>query len=229
LEKKLLIFGSEGALGKGVTKTLLSKNYDQIFLYDFKYNSPSAQKNIKQIVIKDLSIEKNVEEAFREIKSSKNSSYFLFSTIGGFFGGKSVWETDENDFDKMFNMNLKTNFFIAKKFSELVEASNGGSLCFTSAFTSIKPESLKFAYGASKSALNHLVKTLSIEGQKIKLSVNAIAPFIIDTPANREWMKDSDYSGWMKPEEIGQLVHSLFENYNFVSGNIIELKERFDR
>jgi len=228
LEKKLLIFGSEGALGKGLTKTLLSKNYDEIFLFDHKYDSPSVQKRVKQIAIKDLSIEKNVEEAFGKINSSKNSSYFLFSTIGAFFGGKSVWETDENDFDKMINMNLKTNFFIAKKFSELVASSNSGSLCFTSAFTAIKPESSKFAYGASKTALNNLVKTLSIEGQKIKLSVNAIAPYIIDTPANREWMKNSNYSSWMKPEEIGELIYSLFENYNFISGNIIELKERFD-
>lgn len=228
MEKRLLIFGSEGALGKGVTKTLLQKDYDEVFLFDFKFDSVSKNKDIKQIVIKDLSIEKNVEEAFNNLESNKNSAYFLFSTIGGFYGGKSVWETEENDFDKMFNMNLKTNFFIAKKFSDLVRTSNSGSMCFTSAYTSIKSESLKFAYGASKSALNHLIKTLALEGQKIKLSVNGIAPFIIDTLANRDWMRESDYSAWMKPEEIGELIHSLFNNYNYISGNIVELKERFD-
>jgi NAD(P)-dependent dehydrogenase (short-subunit alcohol dehydrogenase family) len=74
-----------------------------------------------------------------------------------------------------------------------------------------------------------LVETLSSEGSKINLSVNAIAPFIIDTPANREWIKNADYSSWMKPEEIGELVSSLFENHNFISGNIIELKNRFNR
>ena len=75
---------------------------------------------------------------------------------------------------------------------------------------------------------NYLVETLSYEGNSINLSVNAIAPFIIDTPANREWMKDAKYSSWMKPEEIGELIHSLFKHYNFISGNIIELKKRFN-
>ena len=65
------------------------------------------------------------------------------------------------------------------------------------------------------------------EGKEIKLSVNAIAPFIIDTPANRDWTKDRDYQSWMKPEEIGELIHLIFSNYNFINGNIIELKERF--
>jgi hypothetical protein len=72
------------------------------------------------------------------------------------------------------------------------------------------------------------VETLSSEGNSINLSVNAIAPFIIDTPVNREWMKNGNYSSWMKPEEIGELIHSLFQQYNFISGNIIELKKRFN-
>jgi hypothetical protein len=41
-------------------------------------------------------------------------------------------------------------------------------------------------------------------------------------------MKNANYSSWMKPEEIAELVHSLFVHYNFVSGNIIELKKRFN-
>lgn len=90
------------------------------------------------------------------------------------------------------------------------------------------PEINKTAYGVSKSALIHLVKSLALEGEKIKLSVNAIAPFIIDTPSNRKWMKNSDYSGWVKPEEIGKLAYSLFDNFNFISGNIISIKNRFD-
>jgi NAD(P)-dependent dehydrogenase (short-subunit alcohol dehydrogenase family) len=73
----------------------------------------------------------------------------------------------------------------------------------------------------------HLVKSLAKEGKEIKLSVNAIAPYIIDTPANRGWMKDSNFENWMKPEEIGELIHSVFNNYNFVTGNIIKLRDRF--
>ncbi len=174
-------------------------------------------------------MENNVLAAMYEIKTNEKTKLFLYSTIGGFYGGTSVWETEEIDFDRMINMNLKTNFFIAKHFATLVKKSLGGSICFTSAFTGNHPEKLKFAYGAAKSTINYLVKTLAQEATDLNLSVNAIAPFIIDTAANREWIKNANYSTWIRPEEIGELVHSLFTNYNFVSGNIIELKERFSK
>lgn len=228
MDKKIIIFGASGALGKGVTKTLLSKDYDEIYLFDFKFDDSYSDPKVKQFIIKDLSIEKNVISSLFEVKTNKETKLFLYSTIGGYYGGTTVWETEETDFDRMLNMNLKTNYFIAKHFSSLVKKSYGGSICFTSAFTGKHPEELKFAYGASKAAINYLVETLSSEGKSINLSVNAIAPFIIDTPANREWMKNADVSGWIKPEEIGELAYSLFQNYNFVSGNIIELKKRFN-
>ena len=126
----------------------------------------------------------------------------------------------------MINMNLKTGFLISKYFSQVVKDSMGGSICFTAAFTGLNPEANKSAYGVSKSGLIHLVKTLAIEGEKINLSVNAIAPYIIDTPANRKWMQDSDFSKWIKPEEIGELAHNIFTNFHFISGNTILLNKR---
>jgi NAD(P)-dependent dehydrogenase (short-subunit alcohol dehydrogenase family) len=227
MKKVLLIFGASGALGKGVTKTLLKKNYDEFLLFDFKFDTKETDAKIKQIYVKDLSVEDNVQEAFANVNANNLTNYYLFSTIGGYSGGSSTWETELTEFDKMINMNLKSNFLIVKRFSEIIKESNGGSVCLTSAYTSIQPEAFKFAYGASKSALNYLVRTLALEGEKINLSINAIAPLIIDTPSNREWMKNANFENWMKPEEIGGIIHSLFENYNFISGNIIELKNRF--
>jgi len=228
MKKELLIFGSNGALGKGVTKVLSQKNYDQVYLFDFDVLDDNIQPNkMMSIQIKDLSKEDNVIAAFSKIKPEKDTLYFLFSTIGGFWGGQTVWETKLEDWNRIFSMNVTTNFLIAKHFSWLVKGSAGGSICLTAAYTAENPEEMKGAYGSSKSALAHLVKTLAIEGQKINLSANAIAPFIIDTPANRSWTPDADFSKWIKPEEIGELVYSLFNNFNFVSGNVITLKSCF--
>lgn len=228
MKNKLLIFGSSGALGNGVTDVFLKKNYDEIYLFDFKHKELSSDKIIR-IIVNDLSEEKNVSEAFSKVKPDKDSVYYLFSTVGGFIGGKKIWETEVGYFDRMISMNLKTNFLIAKYFSILVQNSHSGSICLTSAYTGLFEEAGKAVYGASKAALIHLVKTLSEEGKEIKLSANAIAPFIIDTPSNREWMTSSDYEKWIKPAEIGEFVNSIFQNYNLVSGNIFKLKYRFNR
>ena len=226
MKKEILIFGSNGSLGKGVTNTLIKKDYDKIYLFDF-HPVEKNRKNITQIEVKDLSVEENVKKAFANISSSKDKAYFLFSTVGGFAGGSSVWDTDITEWDRMMTMNLKTSFLISKYFSKLVKNSHSGSICFTAAFTGLEAETNKAAYGASKGALIHLVETIAKEGKDIKLTANAIAPYIIDTPANREWMQNSDFESWMKSEEIGEFVHSIFSNYNFITGNIIKLTHRF--
>jgi len=228
MKKKLLIFGSSGALGKGVTEVFLKKQYDEIYLFDFKHKDISHD-NVFKILIKDLSEEKNVQEAFNHVSPSRDSVYFLFSTVGGFTGGKKIWETEIGYFDRMISMNLKTNYLITKYFSLLVKDSHSGSICLTAAYTGLVEEPGKAAYGVSKAALIHLVKTLAEEGKEIQLTANAIAPLIIDTPANREWMSDADFDKWIKPSEIGEFVESVFQNYNMISGNIFILKNRFNR
>lgn len=227
MKKELLIFGANGALGNGVTKVLLQKDFDNIHLFDFKFNSGKSHKNLNKIIVNDLSVENNVKGAFKNIISDKKKRFFLFSTVGGFHSGDKIWETKTDDFDKMMNINLKTNFLISKYFGKIVKDSAGGSICFTSAYTGSYQETEKGVYGASKAALSHLVKTLSDEGIKINLTANAVAPYIIDTPANRKWMKEKDYYKMIKPEEIGNFVWSIFQNFNYVSGNIFELKHRF--
>ena len=228
MKKNLLIFGSNGALGKGITESLVKKDYDKIYLFDSKFDNKAVEKNIYKITAKDLSEEKNVIEAFNNVDPAKDELFFLYTTVGGFSGGKSVWELDEGEWDKMISMNLKTSFLIAKHFAGLVKDSAGGSICFTAALTGVNPEINKSAYGVSKSGLIHLTKSLALDGEKINLSVNAIAPYIIDTPANREWMTGSDFSKWIKPVEIGELAHSLFNNFYFITGNIILLTKRFN-
>ena len=145
MRKELLIFGSSGALGNGASDVFLKKNYDRIYLFDFKHKG-ITNTNSKQIIVKDLSVEENVKKAFNEVSSSKETIFFLFSTIGGFAGGKKVWETNSECFDRMINMNLKTSFLIAKYFSLLVSKSHSGSICFTSAYTGLVPEQEKGMY-----------------------------------------------------------------------------------
>jgi 3-oxoacyl-[acyl-carrier protein] reductase len=229
MQKELLIFGAYGALGRGVTSTLIKKDYERIYLFDAH---PGADWNtyskVQNIIVKDLSIEENVVEAFRNVLPSKEKLFYLYSTVGGYTGGKTIAELEASDWDRMFSVNLKSSFLIAKYFSRLVKESAGGSICFTAAAAALHPEAKRAAYSASKSALINLVETLAQEGKEIRLSANAIAPFIIDTAANREWMQQKDFSKAVKPEEIGELAHALFANYNFISGNFLRLEIRFE-
>lgn len=220
MKKILLVFGAGGSLGKDAVKVLLKKDFDQFYLFDSKKLRYNNDK-IMFYQTGDLTKEENVAESFSKIKFKKNAQYYLFSTIGGFGGGDKIGETKFSDWQKMFDINVTISFLLAKQFFVSVKESKGGAICFTSAMTSIRPQEGKIAYGTSKNALNYLVNTLVKEGKNYNISVNAIAPSVLDTKENREWVKDK--SMMISASAIGELVFSLFMNKNIVSGNIIEL------
>ncbi|MCX6150240.1 MAG: SDR family NAD(P)-dependent oxidoreductase [Ignavibacteriales bacterium] len=222
MKKELLIFGADGNLGNGVTEILSKKDFEKIYLFGQNPNSISILNDKTEFIhTVDLSIEENVINIFSKIQPAKDKLFFLFSTIGGYDGGKNLWEIEQKDWEFIFKLNVNISFLIAKHFSLLVKKSAGGSICFTTALTSLQPEGNKSSYGASKAALNYLVQTLAVEGKEISLSANAIAPFILDTKENRQWV--TDQTSLIKLNEIGELVSNIFENFRIVSGNIIRL------
>jgi NAD(P)-dependent dehydrogenase (short-subunit alcohol dehydrogenase family) len=221
-KKVFLLFGSSGDLGKAAIDYFLNQEYDNYYLFTRKDIAIQKKgKNVEIVKIIDLSIEENIKTAFLKVDRDKNAEYFLFSTIGGFLGGQSIADTGYIDWLNMMNINLNVAFLIAKYFLKLIDGTLGGSICFTSAMSSLKEEANKSAYNISKNGLNYLVRTLSLEGKEAGLSANAVAPFIIDTSANREWVKDKTLL--VNPLSICSSVQMLFNNRIIISGNIIEL------
>ncbi|MCL4549851.1 MAG: SDR family oxidoreductase [Bacteroidetes bacterium] len=222
MKKIFLLFGSTGDLGKAAVEFFLSQDYDFYYFFARKeFTIVGSKTNYKVVTASDLTNEESVEKSFSEIKKDNNAAYFLFSAVGGYFGGKNISETSFEDWLEMQNMNLNSAFLISKYFARLVNGTKGGSVCFTSAYSSLNPEKGKSAYIVSKNSLNYLVKSLALEGKEINLSANAVAPFIIDTPSNREWIDNP--KKMVSPEEICSVVQSTFDNYKKVTGNIIQL------
>lgn len=216
-----LLFGATGELGKAAVEFFLNQNYDQYYFFTRNnFELQTVKNNYSIISVSDLTKEEYVTEAFAKVKKRNDAGYYLFSTVGGFIGGDTIATTGYADFKKMLDINLCSSFLIAKHFAKLVEGTEGGSICFTSALSSFKPEANKAAYNISKNALNYLVETLALEGKGIRLRANAIAPFAIDTQANREWLKNT--SKLVRPKDICQVAQSFFDN-NTASGQIIGL------
>lgn len=226
MKKELLIFGSSGSVGKEAVKIFSKINYDTIYLFQRSESKINTNNKIKLNVVKDLTLEENVRDSFSVIESDKDKLLFLFSTIGTFIGGKPFWNTDFIDFKKILDINLNPNFLILKYFAKKVEESAGGSACFISGYSGVEPMENSSIYGISKAALNYLIKTSALEGRKINLSVNAVAPYTIDTEENRKWINKNRLDTLIKPEEIINFAENCFENFQSISGNIITLKER---
>lgn len=222
LKKVFILFGSTGDLGRSAVEYFMNKDFDYFYFISRKqFEVNFKNENYRLIIAGDLSIEENVKYVFSNISKESSASYFLFDTIGGFSGGKNIWETAFNDWSKMLNMNLTTSFLIGKHFAKFIQGTNGGSICYTSAASGFKNEKGKIAYGLSKNAVNYLVKSIAVEGKEIRLCANAVAPNIIDTPANREWVDDENRL--VNTKTICDAVYNFFNGYPEASGEIIQL------
>lgn len=223
MKKHLIIFGSEGALGKASAEYFLTKNFERYYFFDRKYSDDELSSDkIKKIKTEDLSIEENVEKAFSQIIKNKEDEYFLFCTIGGFTGGDLLKDTSYEEWLWMQKINLNIPFLIGKFFFKFVIETKGGSICFTSAQISLEPGKKVISYSTSKNSLNYFVQSFAEEGKEFNIKVNAIAPSILDTKLNRKWIKDS--SQMIHPKKAAELVNKIFSDGKIESGSISVLK-----
>ncbi|MGK9475879.1 SDR family NAD(P)-dependent oxidoreductase [Melioribacter sp. OK-6-Me] len=224
MNKIFLLFGASGKLGQEAISYFLNCEYDYYYFFSRKkLELPSTEKKCENIIVGDLADESKVIEAFNKIRRDSDSYYYLFDTIGTYWGGKRIDETPYEEWKKLIDINLNTSFLIAREFMRLVASSKGGSICFTSAFTSLSNEAGIAAYGTSKNALNYFVKTLAEEGKSINLNANAIAPYILDTESNRQWIDDKNKLIPLK--ELCIVVENIFESKKIFTGNIIFFSE----
>ncbi len=83
------------------------------------------------------------------------------------------------------------------------------------------------AYAASKAGVFKLTEALAEELKDRGITVNAILPTIIDTPPNRKDMPDADFSRWVKPEQIADvIVFLLSDKAQAITGALIPVAGR---
>lgn len=133
----------------------------------------------------------------------------LVNVAGGF-----RWQTLEGGdlatWDLMYTMNLKTAATACKAALPHLLA-RSGSRCIVNigAGAAAKAGAGMGAYAASKSGVARLTESLAEELKDRGICVNAVLPGIIDTPQNRKDMPDADFSRWVPPAAIADVITFL--------------------
>ena len=127
----------------------------------------------------------------------------LVNVAGGF-----AWETladgDPATWDRLYAMNVKTCANMCRAAIAPLEASHG-RIVNVGAGGAVKAAAGMGAYAASKSGVHRLTEALA-EELKGKVAVNAVLPSIIDTPVNRKDMPTADFSKWVAPEALADVI-----------------------
>lgn len=93
----------------------------------------------------------------------------------------SVLDSSEEVWDKIFDVNVKSSYLLAKEVKPFITQRGGGSIVFISSIGGYQPFDLLGAYSVSKTALFGLTKAASLDLAKENIRVNCVAPGVIET------------------------------------------------
>ena len=147
-----------------------------------------------------------VKALVTDVQGRRGSLDALVNAVGGFAGGKPLWETEAAVLDRMLSLNLRSGWALARAAAPVMLAQGRGAIVNVAAQAALAPPAGLGAYTASKAAAVALFASLAADLKGTGVRVNTILPSIIDTPANRTSMPDADFSKWPKPEEIARVV-----------------------
>ena len=156
-------------------------------------------------------------------------SLFASVHLAGGFAMAPLTETRKADLMHMVSMNLVTAFLCCREAARRIAATGsaeGGRIVNVAAKAGIEPGNGAgmAAYAATKAAVAALTQSLAQELVGQRILVNAIAPSIMDTPANRAAMPKADFARWPKVDEVARTVRFLASPENTVTrGAVVEV------
>lgn len=216
-----MVTGGFGILGRAVGALLVERGARVILLDRAPVPGGAAAintANLTPIGGVDLSDPEAAGTAFKSISEQLAADQgghgidALVNVAGGF-----SWETVEagsiDTWDRLYAMNLRTAVVSAQAaLPYLLLANAGGRIINTGALASIKSGFGMGAYAASKAGVARFTEALAEELKDRGVTVNAVLPSIIDTPANRADMPDADASRWVTPRALAAVIAFLLSD-----------------
>jgi NAD(P)-dependent dehydrogenase (short-subunit alcohol dehydrogenase family) len=133
----------------------------------------------------------------------------LVNTVGGYGGGKPTHATELADWDFLFNVNLRSTLLCCRAVIPQMLKQGSGKIINVASRDGLRGSAGYAAYSASKSAVLRLTESLADELKASSINVNCILPGTIDTPQNRAAIPNGDFSKWVEPAAIADVIAFL--------------------
>jgi NAD(P)-dependent dehydrogenase (short-subunit alcohol dehydrogenase family) len=209
-----LVTGGTGGLGGAVTRAFVEAGWRTVVPYRTK--PPEGVVAVEA----DLTDPESVHNVASVAAGAPDAPLkAVVNLVGGFAMGGRVHETPIEDFERQFRTNLRPTYLVCAATIPHLVAGGGGSVVCLSSRAALRPFPGAAGYITSKAAVLALVDALDAEYQRDNVRVNAVLPGVIDTPANREAMPDSDRADWVAPADIAKTILFLAgEESSTISG-----------
>ena len=220
--KQVVVTGGTGALGSTVVGALLAGGASCVVPYVHDAEAQrfphSGDPNVMLVAVSDLADEAQVAKVYAGLKP-----WASIHIAGGFAAGK-VAETDKKALMAQIDGNLISCFLCCRAaVNAMLAAGGGGRIVNVAARPALEWRSGAgmTAYSIAKTGVAVLTVALAEEVAKDGILVNAVAPSIMDTAANRKALPKANFDAWPKVEEVAATIAFLASPDNRVTRGAI--------
>ena len=201
--KPIVVTGASGALGRIVVASALAGGAK---VAGVDHAASAIKPTAERIEFGGVDLT-DATEAGKAIDAA--ASHFgrldALINIAGGFAFETTAEGDPKTWQRMYALNVMTAVNACRSAIPHLARSRAGRIVNVGAIGAIQASAGMGPYAASKAGVHRLTEALAAEW-KGKITVNAVLPSIIDTAANRASMPDADFSKWVRPEELADVI-----------------------
>ncbi|XP_070540027.1 dihydropteridine reductase-like [Ptychodera flava] len=219
---RVLVYGGKGALGSTIVNFFKSKNW-WVASIDLFPNEDAHANIVLNISESWIEQEKQVTSSVEDtLKGEKLDA--VLCVAGGWAGGNAAHKDFVKNADLMWKQSVWSSAIAAEISAKHLK--DGGLLTLPGAQPAVAGTPGMIGYGMAKAAVHQLTKSLGSEGGGLPENscVAAILPVTLDTPMNRKWMKNADFSTWTPLEFVADLFFKWATNEDRPkSGSLMQL------
>lgn len=201
--KIVIVTGASGALGRIVLASALAKGA-RVAGIDHAASQIAATRERIEFGGVDLTDSTQAKKAIDAAASHFGRLDALINIAGG-FAFEAISDGDPKTWQRMYALNVLTALNASRSAIPYLAASGAGRIINVGAMGALQAGSGMGAYAASKAGVHRLTEALAAEW-KGKITVNAVLPSTIDTAANRASMPKADFTKWVRPEELAEVI-----------------------
>jgi len=205
---RVVVYGGKGALGSTLVNHFKSKSW-WVCSIDLVEN-PEADANV---VVKGSTLEEQAANVNTEIAKIADEKFdALFCVAGGWAGGDAANKNFIKNTDLMMKQSIWTSVISANVAAQHLK--EGGLLQLTGAEPCLAGTHFMIGYGLSKAAVHQLTASLAQEGGGLPKGavVQCILPKTLDTPMNRKFMANADFTTWTPMPYIVDMFTNWIED-----------------
>lgn len=180
----------------------------------------------------DISKSSEVEHA-KQITLNKFKTVDAIINNAGIVIHGEVHETSEEDWDKIFGVDVKGTFLVSKAFLPTMIEQDHGSIVNISSVSGMAGDRAMVAYNAAKGAIINMTRAMAIDYGKNNIRVNVVAPGPTNTPLfhqdKQKFAKNSPLNRIVEPEEVAAAIYFVASPAaSAITGEVIPVTAGFE-